>query len=155
MGRAFRVQGRRARKRDAHDVDPDVLLNELRRGIKDAKYDTLDRFGRPIVSPDRSRCHKRDIDKASDNLDKLAKRVACPPETLKGLRCEDFNTYSKPCTSVHSAAQQGGATDLHERTQEEALTGPKTAISAPNRRGRDSNPRWGCIPPRRFSKPLP
>ncbi len=44
---------------------------------------------------------------------------------------------------------------ISKQGQESGIVGPKTGFSGQKRRGGDSNPRCGCIPTRRFSKPLP
>ena len=76
-------------------------------------------------------------------------------EGTENLARHMARTRTRQCISMHSLAHRGEHLSSYEGTQKKALTGSKTAFMGLKRRGRDSNPRWGCIPPRRFSKPLP
>jgi len=56
---------------------------------------------------------------------------------------------------MDSCGQDGGVGSEKAQGAEMTHTGAKTAFPSENRRGGDSNPRYGRIPVRRFSKPLP
>ena len=61
----------------------------------------------------------------------------------------------KQCTTMDSSGQNGGINNSVTTGAESPRMGAKTAFLDEKRRGRDSNPGYGCKPVRRFSKPLP
>ena len=97
-----------------------------------------------LPSRESERALKTGTDNADVTQSDLARFLALEGQNRPNLR-------TNLDTSGHLRTGEG-----EELLQEKsALSGSKRAISDENRRGGDSNPRCGCIPTRRFSKPLP
>jgi len=76
-------------------MDTDVFLAEFRMELYRRQCDTLDQNGKPQRSPDRRRCHLRDLDVAwrSRDRDRVARIMTLPQDALKGLACENLEDF--------------------------------------------------------------